>query len=389
MADARIAALDTKITPIDADVIAVVDSTGPTTKKLTWANIKATLKTYFDTLYSTAVKATGTEINTGTDDAKFATAKAIKDSHNVPSVAPGTDGNILTSDGTDWVSEAAAGGGTTFEKTSTAAEALAGATTPVPVCLAKKSAETATAEIEQNESSSDFSISNTTTWYGQSFTATDDMITVTSVFLTFRSFETPVGTWNVKIFLASGGKPTGSALASMSESAVETDTGFTSREFEFDTSLNVTSGLQYVVVFYFSSLSGGVYLMKFKSPSVYSGGTRVSSSNSGGTWTITSTYDMEFQVWGIEPVDPLTYIAWKCDADDSSLYGFVGFVATTVSTDDSCDIVTGGILAGFTSLIVGKDYYVQDTAGTIGTSVGSETIRVGRAISNTELIILV
>ena len=80
MADARIAALDTKITPIDADVIAVVDSTGPTTKKLTWANIKATLKTYFDTLYSTAVKATGTEINTGTDDAKFATAKAIADS---------------------------------------------------------------------------------------------------------------------------------------------------------------------------------------------------------------------------------------------------------------------------------------------------------------------
>jgi len=33
-------------------------------------------------------KATGAELDTATDDAKFATAKALKDSHNVPSVAP-------------------------------------------------------------------------------------------------------------------------------------------------------------------------------------------------------------------------------------------------------------------------------------------------------------
>ena len=53
-------------------------------------------------------KATGAELDTGTDDVKFATAKAIKDSHNVPSVAPSDDGKVLTSNGTDWVSEAPA-----------------------------------------------------------------------------------------------------------------------------------------------------------------------------------------------------------------------------------------------------------------------------------------
>jgi len=58
---------------------------------------------------SSVTKATGTELDTATDDAKFATAKALKDSHNVPSVAPSTDGNVLTSDGTDWVSETPAG----------------------------------------------------------------------------------------------------------------------------------------------------------------------------------------------------------------------------------------------------------------------------------------
>lgn len=57
------------------------------------------------------VKAIGSEVDTGTDDAKFVTAKSIADSHNVPSVAPGTSGNVLTSDGTDWTSAAASGGG--------------------------------------------------------------------------------------------------------------------------------------------------------------------------------------------------------------------------------------------------------------------------------------
>lgn len=53
MADSKISALTAKTTPIDADVLPIVDSTGPTTKKVTWANIKATLVTYFDTLYIT------------------------------------------------------------------------------------------------------------------------------------------------------------------------------------------------------------------------------------------------------------------------------------------------------------------------------------------------
>lgn len=62
------------------------------------------------------VKATGTEADTGTDDVKFLTAKAAKDSHNIPSVAPGTAGNILTSDGTDWTSaEPSASGASAVE----------------------------------------------------------------------------------------------------------------------------------------------------------------------------------------------------------------------------------------------------------------------------------
>ena len=52
-ADATHAATS-KTTPVDADEIPMADSAASWgLKKLTWANIKATLKTYFDTLYAT------------------------------------------------------------------------------------------------------------------------------------------------------------------------------------------------------------------------------------------------------------------------------------------------------------------------------------------------
>ena len=50
MADTKISAFPEITTPADASVVPIVQS--GTTSKITWANIKATLKTYFDTLYA-------------------------------------------------------------------------------------------------------------------------------------------------------------------------------------------------------------------------------------------------------------------------------------------------------------------------------------------------
>ena len=64
-------------------------------KKITWANVKANLKTYFDTLYSTA--ATVASYVSG-----------LIGSTLMGYVAPGTTGNILTSNGSAWTSAASA-----------------------------------------------------------------------------------------------------------------------------------------------------------------------------------------------------------------------------------------------------------------------------------------
>ena len=76
-----------KTTPVDADTVPLIDSAASNVlKKVTWANIKATLKTYFDTLYSTftnPMSASGDIIYGGTAGAGTRLAK-------------GSNGQVLT-----------------------------------------------------------------------------------------------------------------------------------------------------------------------------------------------------------------------------------------------------------------------------------------------------
>jgi len=82
--------LTAKTTPVDNDLIALGDSTSLfSLKKLTWANIKATLETYFDTLYKVASSettsgiielATTAEAQAGTDDLRAITPLKLKNS---------------------------------------------------------------------------------------------------------------------------------------------------------------------------------------------------------------------------------------------------------------------------------------------------------------------
>jgi hypothetical protein len=92
-----------KATPVNADLIPLVDSADSNTlKKLTWANLKATLKTYFDTLYSTLAS----PLTTKGDVWVYGAAN--------DRLPVGTNGHVLTADsaqalGVKWA--AASGGG--------------------------------------------------------------------------------------------------------------------------------------------------------------------------------------------------------------------------------------------------------------------------------------
>lgn len=58
----------------------------------------------------------------------------------------------------------------------------------------------------------------------------------------------------------------------------------------------------------------------------------------------------------------------------------------SVSTE--AKLIYGGILPGFSGLTPGIEYYLSDTAGAISTTPGSTEVRVGKAVSPTELLII-
>ena len=85
-----------KATPVDADEMCLLNSAGAwILKKVTWTNIKATLKTYFDTLYSAVGAVMETDFN-----AKGDLLSASAD--DTPVILPvGINDKVLTADSTE------------------------------------------------------------------------------------------------------------------------------------------------------------------------------------------------------------------------------------------------------------------------------------------------
>jgi len=75
------------------------------------------------------------------------------------------------------------------------------------------------------------------------------------------------------------------------------------------------------------------------------------------------------------------------DGNDQDTVSMIGFAVTSGANNETVQIQTKGIVSGFTGLTAGLTYYVQDTAGDIGLSVGTYEIIAGIAISTTEILL--
>ena len=75
-----------------------------------------------------------------------------------------------------------------------------------------------------------------------------------------------------------------------------------------------------------------------------------------------------------------------CDANNQAKLRYDGFAITNGTNGNPITIQGSGIVDGFTGLDLGKDYYVQDDK-TIGTTIGTYELKVGVAISATQLLI--
>lgn len=66
---------------------------------------------------------------------------------------------------------------------------------------------------------------------------------------------------------------------------------------------------------------------------------------------------------------------------------FLGFARSGVSAGSSVVVQITGIVTGLSGLTTGAEYYLNDTNGTIGTSAGTVSRKVGVALSSTTLLI--
>lgn len=77
----------------------------------------------------------------------------------------------------------------------------------------------------------------------------------------------------------------------------------------------------------------------------------------------------------------------RCDANDTAAMKYLGFATTSGNDTVAISVQFTGIVSGFAGLSEGEKYYVQDAVGTIGTSLGTNEILVGIAISATQILI--
>lgn len=79
---------------------------------------------------------------------------------------------------------------------------------------------------------------------------------------------------------------------------------------------------------------------------------------------------------------------YRCDGNDTGKLRFAGFVKNTGAANDDAEFQGSGIVGGFSGLDEGQFYYVQDAVGTIGLTPGTYSVRVGLAITATEILIM-
>lgn len=182
-------------------------------------------------------------------------------------------------------------------------------------------------------------------------------------------------TVTLSIRAVSGGLPTGADLGSKS-------TQFTNaaayKTLTFASPITLSANTTYAIV-----VTSGQTLWWYGNDSSGSG---VGSSTNGTSWSAVANQYRSYKIYETQTVAGRVY---KSDASLSDEYAnnFIGFSEETITAGNSVVVDVGGVTASQTGLTTGSTYYLSDTSGAIATSAGSQSRKVGLALSATEVLI--
>ena len=132
-----------------------------------------------------------------------------------------------------------------------------------------------------------------------------------------------------------------------------------------------------------SGAGGGITLQTyFGYSNIYPDGEAVTITISGSTG---SNVFIALQPQN-SPVTGYAFLT-STNFDVSSYKKFLGFATTGGTAGQSITVQASGLVTGLTGLTPDTIYYLNDTAGTIGTSAGTNTKFVGIALSSTTLLL--
>lgn len=216
----------------------------------------------------------------------------------------------------------------------------------------------------------------------QTFTMVSTPRAINSIDVDLRKQGSPTDNVKVSIYATSGGTPTGSALAYGTKSGSSLTTSFVTYTITLDTPIDLTNGTVYAVVFERDgSLNNSNYYQSgLDTGNPYASGTAL--YDQGGGWSTWSGYDLYIHI-KVTCIAGKVYLASAATASASDR--FIGFANGSFSIGDSASICVGEIDDDRSGLSTGSIYYLSDTPGSISTSAGTVTKKVGLAFSATEL----
>ena len=221
----------------------------------------------------------------------------------------------------------------------------------------------------------------------QTFTATGNYLHKVECQIDHED-ETSI-TVEMQVQSTSAGAPSGTAISSTASYSFtdSTNNGGTRNQltalFDFSSSpVAITPSTKYAIVIRYSSYSGA------GTPGWAVGADTLGSENeynrTGGSW-VSGISDMSFKTYESLTKSGQIYQA-DASANDEFANNFIGFATTTVSADQTTPVVVAGIVTGLSGLSTGNTYYLSDTAGAIQTTAGTQSRKIGLALSSTTLL---
>lgn len=232
----------------------------------------------------------------------------------------------------------------------------------------------------------------------QSFSITDvDAATIKleNITIELQKTSSPVDNIFAEIQTDSAGSPSGTVITNGTSDSINGASLFafmTTQKFVWSTPPTLTSGTTYWIVFRRSGINDATnyYRILDAGASTYAGGSAATYTASSGLWASIPN-DLQMQILMELDYDGKVV---KGDSDDLKKCNFIGLSSDNKTAGQTLAVAVDSYKSGFSSTLVrGANYYLDTTAGGITTNKSlvlntKPSIRIGRAVSTSEILIL-